>query len=374
MNETIKEYLQKHKDLLIESKIFELFDQNNLVYPYGRYKDDIIKILQDAGIMQSDHFYLTKINEFNIAVCKSVNEFIQKEYSEQLKNPIGCIKELLFSHCLPKTYVRLNDPTMHEKPTDQNIVWWIEQGYLKGSVKFENGYIKTDSYSICENVSVEDILYNTSKCEAETVKHILERLVEGFEHIEKYLTESQIKSKKVEQFTIDTVAALEQKISSTGYQNIDISYKSEDICVYKISIKIKDIKKTLTTKINEYSLPGNTPEKLAQDLLEKIVKKLEADPNAPKPLTYSDIKQVLLKYGIEPRRQFTNKYAQTTTYKMQGGVSSLKGDYETLDKINDDLTALGFDVNSVEVKDSLISRGFFGSYSEPTLYINVQNK
>ena len=369
MNQHIKEYLLKHRALISQKHFFDLFDHNNLVYPYTAYKDEILKMLQDAGLIEQDEFYLEKINQFSLNVAKRINEFIEKEYGDKLKNPVGSIKEFTLVHSLPKLSVVMNDPGTHSKPIDQNIVWWIDRGYLKGSMKLENGLIKTESKDIYTYTPFKELLQDFKKCEDDAVEKIKQLINQGFETVEKTLIGAQETSKTVEAFVSSTVSILEKQLVENNYSNIDVSYTAEDISTYKITIKLKAIKKKLTATVNEYSISGNTPEKLAEELLNRTKEKLSADPNAPKPLSYAAIKQVLLKYGIDPMFHYTNKYTNTTTYKMQGGVGSLVGQDDILDNIHDDLTNLGFIVNSVTMEDSMTRRG-----SVPTLYIRVDNK
>lgn len=369
MNQHVKEYLLKHRDLISQKRFFDLFDRNNLVYPYTAYKYEILKMLQDAGLIEQDEFYLTKVNSFTLAVAKRVNKFIEKEYSDKIKNPVGSVKALTLDNCLPNLSVVMNDPSMHSAPVDQNIVWWVQLGYLKGSMKLENGLIKTESKDIYTYTPFKELLQDSKKCEDDAVEKIKQLIKQGFETVEKTLMSAQETSKTVEAFVSSTVSILEKQLVENNYSNIDVSYTVDDISTYKITIKLKAIKKKLTATVNQYSMPGNTPEKLAEDLLNRIKEKINMDPNAPKPLSYTDIKQVLLKYGIDPMFHYTNKYTNTTTYKMQGGVSSLVGQDDILDKIHDDLTNLGFIVNSVTMESSMTRRG-----SVPTLYIRVDNK
>ena len=59
MNQDIKEYLRKHRNLISQNRLFELFDDNNLYYPCAAYKGEILKILQHAGLMEQDEVYLS---------------------------------------------------------------------------------------------------------------------------------------------------------------------------------------------------------------------------------------------------------------------------------------------------------------------------
>lgn len=303
MNQHIKEYLRKHRDLISQNRLFDLFDKNNLVYPYVAYKDEILKMLQDAGLIEQDKFYLEKINNYTIAVAKRVNDFIEKEYGDKLKNPVGSIKALTLENSLPNLAVVMNDPGMHQAPVDQNIIWWVERGYLKGSIKLENGKITTESKNIYTYTPFKELLQNPKKCEDDDVEQITQKMEQAFETIEKELLEDQETSKTVEEFVSSTISILKKQLVENNYSNIDVSYIALNVSEYKIIINLKSIKKKMTTT------------------------------------------------------------------KMQGGVGSLVGQDGTLDKIHDDLTNLGFIVNSVTMETSF-PRGI----AVPTLYIRVENK
>lgn len=333
-------------------------------------RKEVLEAFRMCDLLETDEYYLERLDTFLKLINKTVGQFI--EDSTEITPTDITVKSRDLNDLLGTINLQFNEKNYHTIEENKFTFWF--QGWtnlicgtsLPNNISFSrHEYIKIDKIEFSD--IIKDPIASAQKYElaAKTnipiainnLKVVMNKVITTKNQLENYINEL---------ITIIKQHMIDQNI------DINISYKAlrGNVHEYQLTIKILNTKRIITSKIrsNILSQPVNIT---AKQLIDKIITKI--NPSGIKKLDYSDIREVLLKFGIDPSNHYTNKYSTTTTYKVQGNIpDDLLTDTSTLNKIKDELINIGFNVKNVTCEESIGSRSY-GIFPIPTLYIRVYN-